>query len=209
MSLLPIVVGLTGLSRCGKDTVASILVEELGFEQRIMAHPIRQMLLEINPIIGYEDFSGPIYLQEEVLAQGWDKVKAMYPLSVEYMIRLGQSARDIIAPDVWLAPVIRDLPPRLVISDIRQPNEYEAVKLVGGVVWKIQRQGTVARGMDSLLDDREFDAIINNNGTIDELKQSVLKLATGRIRVAEENSKAAAAKANRRSYSTVRDLGFD
>lgn len=167
-------IGLYGDSRCGKDTVAEILVRKHGFSQRVMADPIREILLRIDPLV--EDIVAARPLSSVVNRYGWDEVKKLYPESVDYMINLGQAARDIIAPDVWLAPVMRNLDERTVISDIRQPNEYDAIRYYGGQVWKIVREGTVPRGMDRLLEDREFDAVIYNNSTIDELKAQVERL---------------------------------
>lgn len=166
-----ILIGLHGDSRCGKDTVAEIL-KEYGFEQRVMADPIRKILLRINPYIPHPMDPGAT-LDSVVDEYGWDTVKKMWPETVDYMINLGQAARDIIAPDVWLAPVLRDLGERTVISDIRQPNEYDAVKYFGGEVWHITRPGTVPRGMDRLLNGYKFDAIIENNNTIYDLRMNV------------------------------------
>lgn len=168
-----ILLGLYGDSRCGKDTIAEIL-KEYGFEQRVMADPIREMLFRINPLLGY-DHHGPIHLDFALkgFKGDWNFVKGAFPEVVDYMINLGQAARDIIAPDVWLAPVMRDLGERTVISDIRQPNEYDAVKYFGGEVWHITRPGTVPRGMDRLLNGYKFDAIIENNNTIYDLRMNV------------------------------------
>lgn len=163
-------IGLYGDSRCGKDTVAGIL-KKYGYEQRVMADPIREMLLKIDPIIavGREWDYSTLSDEFKYYKGDWDKIKAAVPYATDLMIALGQAARDIIAEDVWLAPVMRNLPSRTVISDIRQPNEYEAVKLFGGEVWHIIRPGTVPRGMDRLLDGYKFDAIIENDSTLTEL----------------------------------------
>lgn len=179
-------IGLYGDSRCGKDTVAEML-KGYGFEQRIMADPIREILLRINPYVADIE---PRRLADAVRDIGWDGVKAYFPEAVDYMINLGQAARDIISPTVWLAPALRGLGDRTVISDIRQPNEYGAIKGLGGEVWKITRPGTVPRGMDRLLDHLEFDATIDNNGTLSELAIKV-DHQLWRLRVSEADQKAA------------------
>ncbi len=107
--------------------------------------------------------------------QNWDEVKARSSESVDYMIRLGQVCRDVLSKDVWLNTAF---PPigsetKVVISDIRQENEYDAVKARGGEVWKIIRPGVEKRAMDGLLDHLHFDVTLYNNGTLIDLRGMV------------------------------------
>jgi hypothetical protein len=170
-----VIIGLTGISRSGKDSVAKILVEHHGYEWRSFAGNLRQILFQVNPWL--HDDHGRIRYADAVRDYGLDYVKKHYPESVEYMISLGQSVRDVLGEDSWVDTI---LPKQgelrykdLVISDVRQPNEYDRIKSYDGQVWKVIRKGTVARGMDNLLDDCEFDATIYNNGTPEELEEMV------------------------------------
>jgi hypothetical protein len=170
-----VIVGLTGISRSGKDSVAKILVEHHGYEWRSFAGNLRQILLQINPWLINEH--SQVRYADAVRNYGLDYVKKNYPESVEYMISLGQSVRDVLGEDSWVDTI---LPKQgelrykdLVISDVRQPNEYSRIKSYGGQVWRIIRKGTTPRGMDNLLDDHEFDATLFNNGTPEELKEMV------------------------------------
>ena len=181
-------IGIYGDSRSGKDSVAKVLVEELEFEQRNLADPIRQILMELNPIIDYDEY-GAERLVTNVLDKGWNAVKETHYESVELMIRLGQSCRDIISPTVWLDACLAKPYTRLVIPDVRQCNEFDEIIARGGVVWKVQRAGTVPRGMDRLLEDKEFDVVLYNNHTLKELKDSVLKCGRWAIHVAEADQK--------------------
>lgn len=164
------IIGLTGHSRAGKDTVAGILVELYGYEQRVMADPIRQILVRMG-----------LVCKEDVQTHGWDWIKEHYPETVDWMIGLGQAARDVIDPEIWLAPVFRNVPPRLVISDVRQPNEVEAIRKAGGVIWKVIRPGTRPRAMDSLLDHYEFDCYIYNTRGLDALEPAVQHAHEGTV----------------------------
>jgi hypothetical protein len=162
-----VIIGLYGESRAGKDSVAKILVNQHRYEWRSFAGNLRQILLQINPWLINND--SQVRYADAVRNYGLDYVKKNYPESVEYMISLGQSVRDIIGEDSWVDTI---LPKQgelrykdLVISDVRQPNEYDRIKDYDGQVWKIVRRGTVARGMDNLLEYREFDATLYNNGT--------------------------------------------
>lgn len=165
------IVGLYADSRAGKDTTARIMQEEKGFEWRSFAAPLRQILLNLNPT-----FDGLVHLQELVRDYGWDGVKKHFPESVDMMIALGQSVRDLLHVDAWIWGVITDpLPPRMVISDVRQPNEYEAIINAGGEVWKIIRPGTTRRAMDGLLDHCDFAVTLYNNTTQDDFRSTVIR----------------------------------
>lgn len=160
------IIGLHGESRSGKDSVARILQTECGFEWRSFASNLRSILLKINPYLPEVDMP----LQKALETHNWDWIKAHSHSSVEQMIALGQSVRDLIHEDAWVWPVLREpFPDYLVISDCRQPNEFEAIKALDGEVWKIVRPGTTARSMDHYLDDYEFDVILNNTGTLEDL----------------------------------------
>lgn len=169
-------IGLYGLSRSGKDSVASILVKDFGFEQRAMAAGIREILIGLNPII--KDNGGVVWELLDLIDQchgDWDLIKARSSESTDYMIRLGQTCRDVLGETVWLNRVLPDGPieQSICISDIRQPNEYYAVKARGGQIWKVSRPGTEKRGMDGLLDNLEFDAHIMNRGSLVDLRGAV------------------------------------
>lgn len=168
-------VGLYGPSRCGKDSVASVLVEDFGFEQRAMAGRIREILLGLDPWL--MDTDGVFHTLSGLYRASdgdWDLIKARAPEAVDLMIRLGQTCRDVLGEGVWLDSVMpADHEQKVCISDCRQPNEYEAIKDLGGRIWKITRPDVVHRGMDGLLDDLQFDAHIDNCGTLKDLRSLV------------------------------------
>lgn len=177
-------VGLNGASRSGKDSVAAVLVEYYGFEQRALASGIRQILLDLNPWLrdNFGDLVQLKWLYEECDGD-WDKIKAASRDSVEFMIRLGQSARDVIGEDVWVQSQFpgmqHDSQKNIVVSDCRQPNEVEFIRSFGGELWHIERLETQLRGMDDLLKGVEFDAEIQNFGTLEDLKNTVCLIMEG------------------------------
>lgn len=169
-------VGLYGPSRAGKDETAGFFVQDFGYEQRAQAAAIRTILLGLNPLIS--DDVGTVMTMQELFDHcdgDWDRVKAVSRDSVDYMIRLGQTCRDVIGLDVWLNTAIPSVnsKAKIVISDVRQPNEYEAIKARGGQVWKITRPGVEFRAMDGLLEGYEFDVTIDNRGTLADLRGQV------------------------------------
>lgn len=168
-------IALTGASRAGKDSTAHILVDKYGFEQVALATAIRNILLDLNLDINGD---GLRYIHQEC-GGDWDVIKAKYPESVDFMIRLGQSCRDNIGIDVWLRAALDSYDPskNVVVSDCRQPNEVEWVRSHGGLLWRVTRPGAEQiRAMDNLLDGIEFDAVIVNDGTLDDLAAKVGRL---------------------------------
>lgn len=171
--MTPQIIGLYGDSRAGKDETAAILVADFGYEKRAQAAAIRRILLDLDPVI--QGNNGTFYTMQhmfEACEEDWDKVKAFSSDSTDYMIRLGQSARDNLGINVWLEAAFPapNYMGKVVISDIRQVNEYEAVKARGGEVWRITRPGTVRRAMDGLLDHLTFDTHIRNIGSLADLR---------------------------------------
>lgn len=171
--MLPRLLGLySNGSRAGKDSVARFFVDNCGFEQRNMANNIRQLLLKINPYLHDGHTLQHVYTKYN---GDWDIIKAEYPESVDMMIGLGQGARDLISENVWLDSVFNEFMHNpIVIADIRQPNEYKAIRQRGGQVWKIVRDSAEIRGMDGLLEGFEFEHVINNNGTLEDLENELL-----------------------------------
>ena len=74
---------------------------------------------------------------------------------------------------------------KIIITDMRFPNELEAIKKHNGITIRINR-GLVERTgkliqepehiSETALDDAKFDYIIENNGTIEELLEQVKKI---------------------------------
>jgi len=65
--------------------------------------------------------------------------------------------------------------PNWIITDMRFPNEMEAVELREGVTIKVVRPGTAVgtHPSETALDDAYFDHVISNDGTIEDLVEKV------------------------------------
>lgn len=169
-------VALSGASRAGKDSVARVLVKNYGFTQIALATAIRNILLDLDPMLDDKRSLVDVF---RVCDGDWDRVKAEAPGSVEWMITLGQSCRNNIGEDVWLRAALDFYDPseNVVVSDCRQMNEIQWVRDHGGLLWKVRRPGLEQiRGMDNLLDGVEFDAVLVNDGTLEELEAQVGRL---------------------------------
>lgn len=173
----PIIVGLCGYGRVGKDTVAEIL-KMCGFQQVAFADPLRELALLLDVHL---PAAGGSY-RTIVERCGYDDAKAMFPCVREHLVALGHGGRTAIGPTVWIDAALSRARkhPRVVVSDVRYPNEAEAIHALGGVVWRIERPGvgpaneTEAASVPQVL----CDAVIENDGLHADLITKVLALFT-------------------------------
>ena len=163
------IIGLSGYAQSGKDTVAKILIENYGYERVAFADAIKDLLIKMNPILedGYR-------LNEHVQEFGWELAKAR-PEVRRLLQDLGLGARVIIDDHIWVVAALQkmyDVDKNYVITDVRFENEAVMVKQIFGEVWRIEREGVGpinSHVSESQLSNWDFDRIINNNGTLEDL----------------------------------------
>jgi hypothetical protein len=101
------------------------------------------------------------------------------PMTVRsFLQKLGtESVRNGLHPNTWINALFADLKEdsKWIITDVRYPNEYEAIKQRGGIMIRVNRgeQSKDAHISETALDDFKFDFVIENNGSLDELKERV------------------------------------
>lgn len=170
-------VGLSGYARSGKDTVAQILVEDHGFEQHSFAAPLKGILKALDPKLG-----STRRLSSVLAWHGWEGAKRD-PEVRALLQRLGTEAgRKHLGDSIWVDTLFRTPSSgRVAVSDCRFRNEADAIRAHGGIVVRVNRPGVTAVNAhvsEHDLDDYEFDAHLDNDGSIDELRVRVKELAT-------------------------------
>jgi hypothetical protein len=132
------IIGLTGLARHGKDTVARVLCREKDYTRVALADGVRSMALAIDPLL-----YGDIRLSSVIRVTGWDKAKSTIPEVRRLLQVIGtEGVRDHIGPDSWVQAGKRNIDKvegPVVITDVRFPNEAEAVKSWGGIMVRVVR----------------------------------------------------------------------
>lgn len=176
------VIGLSGYARSGKDAVAKILVEEHGYVRVSWADKLREALYALNPIVGIVQ-GGPVHYQPLIDGLGYEAAKdhGVFGSEVRRLLqRLGTEAgRGVLGSNVWVDALVGSLRPGLsyVIPDTRFPNEAEAVTArLGGQVWRVLRPGSApvnGHESETALDGWQFDAHLKNDGTLDDLRETV------------------------------------
>ncbi|MFF3691999.1 hypothetical protein [Streptomyces sp. NPDC002221] len=184
----PRLIGLAGAAGAGKDEVGRALAAK-GWKRRAFADKVRDFLYAMNPVLPDEEDAGAYSLAAEVDAFGWDEVKK-YPGVRALLQRCGTEAgRHILGPDVWVNALFQgegewDAP--VVITDVRFPNEAQAVKDRGGLVVQVRRpQQILIHGADHISENAlkgwDFDVIVLNTGTIEDLHKSATCLLSTRM----------------------------
>lgn len=177
-------VGLMGYAQSGKDTVASILVKQANFRQVSFAAPLRDMLYALNPMVdaGHQTWG----VKALVDTHGWEQAKAWSEHTDfgtrQLLQRLGTEAgRNVLGENIWVDTAMRGLEPgrRYVFSDVRFPNEAQAIKDAGGRIARVWRTGygpINAHPSETALDSWLPDVTLINDGTPDDLIVPVRQL---------------------------------
>lgn len=183
--------GLGGYATSGKDTVADILVERHGWVKLYMSEPLERALLALNPIIGLYGYEG-VHTWQFAAENGFVRY-ADFHTTVGYdeskknpevralLQRLGtEVGRNIIGENTWTDIVFAEAKrlmaegTSVALTGIRYPNEMQAVRQIGSrakAVW-VHRAGigpVNAHTSDNGMREDDFDYVLHNNGTLDDL----------------------------------------
>lgn len=170
------IIGLSGYARSGKDTVAELLVLNYGFKRLAFADGIREALLALNPILhdGHR-------LNELVGMYGWEVAKAKDEVRRLLQVMGTEVGRKLINEDVWVWLLFNKVntDERIIIPDVRFPNEARMIEQQGGEVWRINRHNHSAVNdhiSEHALDNHMFKRVVYNDGTLDDLAEEVFML---------------------------------
>jgi hypothetical protein len=169
-------IGLAGKAGVGKDTVADILERDHDFTRYALAQPIKAALCEAF-FLWPADFTDRERKERVISWIGKSPRQLAQLFGTEF-------AREMIAPDIWLRvaqkryeAILADGVARgFVVSDVRFENEADWIRSNGGVVWHIERPGAepvADHASEEGVEQKGADAIIVNNGTIEDLRGKV------------------------------------
>lgn len=165
------IIGLHGLPRSGKDTVAKILIDAYGYERIAFADTLKEAtaillgrtLIECNG----ENFDREAVMPEWGFSMRW------------FLQRFGtECMRDQISRDFWVKcwvnkVSIRGSFARIVATDVRFANEVAAIRDLGGAIVEVRRPGLIG---SNHISDRPVicDFHIDNDGSLEDLRHNVL-----------------------------------
>ncbi|QPB09562.1 dNMP kinase [Streptomyces phage Sycamore] len=171
-------IALIGRARSGKDSVGARLESRYGYVRLAFADPLKDMALEINPLI---PTSPGIYARLAPLIRdvGWEFAKDSYPEVRRILQHTGQSVRDR-DPDYWVRALVSrvhdawEYGANVTVTDVRYPNEADALKRLGFRTVRVIRPSLGDLPEDSHESETALEGFpagvtLLNNGTLADL----------------------------------------
>jgi hypothetical protein len=171
-------IGFSGWARSGKDTAAEHVIKNYGYSKASFAEPIRQALYNLNPSIDVGE-SNKASLATTVRLLGWEELKTLSVDVRPLMQRLGtEVGREMFGDNFWVDSALDRVldGSKVVFTDVRYPNEADAIKALGGQIYRINRDGVGPaneHASETALNDYAFDDRIDNSGSVEELYAQV------------------------------------
>lgn len=147
--------GITGFAQHGKDSTARVLVERYGFTRYALADMLKETVLALNPIVLVDDddeantgVEAGFYRLDELTGFGYEpeQVKGVKEVRRLYQAMGTDAGRNVLGEDVWVQALesvigekLYDQRSRVVISDVRFPNEADWIHSLGGELWRVKR----------------------------------------------------------------------
>jgi len=171
------IIGLSGYAQSGKDSTAELLCLNYDYRRIAFADPMREALFRLNPKL-----DSITHLAHRVEDYGWDVAKREPEVRRLLQVLGTEVGRKMFGQDFWVNIALSGLnaEDRVVVSDVRFPNEADAIKKLGGTVWRINRHNHSAvngHASEHAMDNYMFSHVIYNDGTLDDLSDEVFMLA--------------------------------
>ena len=180
------IISISGKIGSGKDTIADIIMQYTPYHRwqvKKFAGKLKDIaeILTGVPKINFEDQE----FKQQDMGPEWGMTYR------DLLQKLGTEAmRSGLHKNVWVNALFSDYQFNIeedeqvsywIITDSRFPNELAAVKEHNGIAIKVIRDsgntiGTTHTSETALDDYTDWDYVINNNGTLEELKTQVLSI---------------------------------
>lgn len=189
-------IGICGRKRHGKDSVGRILRENYGFRITAFADPVKRVAMDVYGLSWEQCYGdGP---EKEAVEPRW----GLSPRVI--MQRIGTEVGRSIHPDTWIRHTLDNIlsaadgegfverddvgrrfsrvPPAVAstlwaVTDVRFPNEADAIRAAGGTVLKVVRPSlgvpTDEHPSETSVDLVVADHTVVNDGTLDDLRDRV------------------------------------
>lgn len=177
-----IIIGLSGKMYSGKDTVAT-LIQEICPTMNWKTKSFARLLKEIVALLTSTTIDNNLTTEgKQIIPKGFkDSLGTLQQ-------KVGVALREHVDENVWVNVVLSQIGysgDKIIITDVRFPNEHEAIKKKGGYIIRLNGDPSGKRSSDkrdhnhiseTALDNHEFDFVINNDGSLSELREKVCKI---------------------------------
>ena len=164
------IIGISGKAGAGKDTVLEMIKEQVGdVHNRKFSGSLKELASEL---LGVE----ASMFESQEFKESF--INGSYMTFRDFLIELGMLMRKV-DHNYWVKKSMEIINDGInVFTDMRFPNEMNAIKDMGGVTVRINRNGNdgIDHESDTALDGGTFDYVIHNLGDLDDLRKNVKEL---------------------------------
>jgi hypothetical protein len=171
-------IGITGRKFSGKDTLGNFLVNEYGYERMAYADALKEC---VRAIFDFDDDQLYGSRKEEI-----DDYWQLTPRQVLQFVGTDLFRNHIhelmpeMGKNIWINVLKRKISNKLkknpnvkiVVTDIRFPNELDTIKELGGITIKLERNNLLSSDThesEILIDNLKTDYVLSNNSTVEQL----------------------------------------
>lgn len=181
-------IAICGKANVGKDTIARMIGGQLkGYSTLAFADPLKEMVQIAYPEIPHEWLWGASANRSNIIPGAF---KEGVPLTVrQLLIDLGNDFGRAYKSDIWLRNfdhrfknVTSSMPGfGAIVTDVRFRNEFDHLKSLGFYQVRVLRNSNakiddISETNQDGIENSEFDYVLHNNGTLDELSDEVKKI---------------------------------
>jgi len=185
-------IAICGKAKSGKNTVAKMIKSELSKRETIscdyiaFADPVKAIARNMFPELPEIYLTGSSEYRNSTIPGAF---KNDSPLTVrQLLIDIGTGLGRGYKPDIWLDVFDYNLSQlesksnnMIILTDCRFINEHRHVKNKGFFILKILRENLekinhISETEQDSISDSEFDYIVRNNGSLDNLQEEVKKI---------------------------------
>ena len=177
----PFLIGITGYKRSGKDTAGEVMASILGCQRIAFADPIKDAVRAILRAQGVEEATIEECIDGDLKEAPCPYLQDKSPRYV--MQTLGTEwGRETLGDAIWVKAALNraaNSDVGTIITDVRFPNEAEAIREAGGVVVRVSRPETEPDMADTLHPSEagvakiEADYVIRNDMSRDDFQAEV------------------------------------
>jgi len=179
-------IGLTGLPECGKDSIGDDLVRTHDFAKMSFAGPIKDGLARMLDI-PWQSFEDRAVKEQEIPWIGKSPRQLMQTLGTAW-------GRDTVREDIWIRHAQRRLDnyrrisTKVVVTDVRFPNEADWLRANGGELWHVLRKAApnvvhLHASNIPLAVLPGADSVITNDEGLEQLRHQVARALAGDSRI--------------------------
>lgn len=194
------IIGITGRARSGKDACAAVLAEIGGYQRESFASGVRRLASALYAGVDFygegdknamKRFPAPDFEAREVAALSAGDFATLRQTVAKHLAGNTHSVRKVLQvlgtewgratdPERWIRALVSRLDPKAkyVITDVRFPNEADAIRALGGIIVKVDADERLGEQVDFHPSEVEMAKIVPdhtllNNGSEVEFRRSV------------------------------------